>query len=201
MSKKSVKANKKAPEMEIAAKKMEAPGTYLRENGVLWLNDKFDKETIFPLVAAIQEYNIMPEDLAPKEIKLIINSPGGAVHWAFPLINAIKMSEIPVITIVDGLAASCGCLLAMSGDKRIAMANASIMSHQYSWGSTGKEHELYAKIKEFEMSSERMIYHYKKCTKKNEKYIRKHLLCDSDVWMSPEEAVKHGIIDEIWETY
>ena len=198
MAKKKVEAEKRTtPEKET----MQAPGSYLRENGVLWLNDKFDKETIFPLVCAIQEYNIMPEEVAPKEIKLIINSPGGAVHWAFPLINAIKMSEIPVVTIVDGLAASCGCLLLMSGDKRIAMANASIMSNQFSWGSTGKEHELYAKVKEFEMSSERMIYHYKKCTKKSEKYIRKHLLCDSDVWLSPEESLKHGIIDEIWETY
>lgn len=198
MAKKKVEAEKRTtPEKET----MQAPGSYLRENGVLWLNDKFDKETIFPLVCAIQEYNIMPEEVAPKEIKLIINSPGGAVHWAFPLINAIKMSEIPVVTIVDGLAASCGCLLLMSGDKRIAMANASIMSHTYAWGSAGKEHELYAKVKEFEMSSERMIYHYKKCTKKSEKYIRKHLLCDSDVWLSPEESLKHGLIDEIWETY
>jgi ATP-dependent Clp protease protease subunit len=198
MAKKNVKAEKKT---ETAKPEMKAPGTYLRENGVLWLNDKFDKDNIYPLVVAIQEFNLMPKEIAPKQIKLIINSPGGAVHWAFPLINAIKMSEIPVITIVDGLAASCGCLLAMSGDKRIAMANASIMSHQYSWGSTGKEHELYGKIKEFEMSSARMIEHYKKCTKKNEKYIRKHLLCATDVWLSPEEAVKHGIIDEIWESY
>ena len=198
MGKKSVQATKSAPEAPV---KMEAPGSYLRENGVLWLNDKFDKETIYPLVVAIQEYNIMPKEIAPKEIKLIINSPGGAVHWAFPLINAIKMSEIPVVTIVDGLAASCGCLLLMSGDKRVAMANASIMSHTYAWGSSGKEHELYAKVREFEMSSARMIEHYKKCTKKSEKYIRKHLLCETDYWMSPEEALKHGIIDEIWETY
>lgn len=199
------KKNKKAKKNEIVTPtppvEMKQPGSYLRENGVLWLNDKFDKETIFPLVAAIQEYNLMPDEVKPKQIKLIINSPGGAVHWAFPLINAMKMSEIPVVTIVDGLAASCGCLLAMSGDKRIAMSNASIMSHQYSWGSTGKEHELYGKIKEFEMSSDRMIQHYRKCTKKTEKYIRKHLLCATDVWLSPEEAVKHGIIDEIWEAY
>ena len=198
MAKKKVEAEKRTtPEKET----MQAPGSYLRENGVLWLNDKFDKETIFPLVCAIQEYNIMPEEVAPKEIKLIINSPGGAVHWAFPLINAIKMSEIPVVTIVDGLAASCGCLLLMSGDKRIAMANASIMSHTYAWGSAGKEHELYAKVKEFEMSSERMIYHYKKCTKKSEKYIRKHLLSETDQWLSPEECIKHGIVDEIWQSY
>lgn len=199
MTKKNVKATKKT-EQDTPPVEMKQPGSYLRENGVLWLNDKFDKDTIFPLVAAIQEYNLMPNEVKPKQLKLMINSPGGMVHWAFPLINAIRMSEIPVVTIADGLAASCGCLLLMSGDKRVAMDNASIMSHQYSWGSTGKEHELYAKIKEFEMSSARMLEHYKRCTKKSESYIRKHLLCDSDVWLSPDDALKHNIIDEVWKS-
>ena len=75
------------------------------------------------------------------------------------------------------------------------------MSHQYSWGSRGKEHELYAINKEFELSSERMIEHYKKCTGKSEAYIRKHLLGPSDEWMSAKEAVKHGIADKVSDTY
>src|SRR6056300_357654 len=181
--------------------KMEAPGTYLRENGVLYLNNTFDKDTIHPLILQITEYNLMPEEVQPSEIKLIINSPGGTVFWAWQLIDAIKMSEIPVITIAQGLAASCGVLTLMAGDKRIATHNTSIMSHTYAWGSMGKEGELYAKIKEFEMASERMLEHYKKCTKKSKTYIRKNLLHPHDEWMTPEEAVKHGIIDEVWETY
>jgi ATP-dependent Clp protease, protease subunit len=181
--------------------KMEAPGTYLRENGVLYLNDTFDKDTIHPLILQITEYNLMPEELQPSEIKLIINSPGGTVFWAWQLIDAIKMSEIPVITIAQGLAASCGVLTLMAGDKRIATHNSSIMSHTFSWGSMGKEGELYAKVKEFEMASDRMLEHYKKCTGKSEKYIRKHLLHPHDEWMTPEEAKLRGIIDEIWTTY
>jgi len=181
--------------------KMEAPGTYLRENGVLYLNDQFDKDTIHPLILQITEYNLMPEELQPSEIKLIINSPGGTVFWAWQLIDAIKMSEIPVITIAQGLAASCGVLTLMAGDKRIATHNTSIMSHTFSWGSMGKEGELYAKVKEFEMASDRMLEHYKKCTKKSKAYIRKHLLHPHDEWMTPEEAVKHGILDEVWDTY
>ncbi len=193
---KSVKANKTESVKEEAIK---APGVYLREAGTLWVNDKFDKDTIFPVVASIQEYNLMDKAHKPKSINLYINSPGGAVHWAFPLINAINMSSIPVTTIADGLAASCGCLLLMSGDKRVAMSNSSIMSHQYAWGSQGKEHELFAKIKEFEFATQRMLDHYIKCTGKTEAYIRKHLLCQSDVWLSPAEAKKHKIVDEVWD--
>jgi len=99
--------------------------------------------------------------------------------------------------------ASCGVLTFMAGAKghRYITHNTSVMSHQYSWGSQGKEHELYAKIKEFELSSERMIEHYKTCTGKTEKYIRKNLLTESDVWMSADEAKKHGIADQVVKTY
>lgn len=195
---KKIKEAMTAPEEKV---EMAAPGTYLRENGILYLNDKFEKETIHPLILQITEYNLMPEELQPQTIKLIINSPGGVVFWAWQLIDAIKMSEIPVTTIAQGLAASCGVLTLMAGDRRIATHNTSIMSHQFSWGSAGKEHELYAKVKEFEMASGRMLAHYMKCTKKSEKYIRKNLLHNSDEWLTPEEAKKHGIIDEIWTTY
>ena len=180
---------------------MKAPGTYLRENGILMLVDKFDQEKIMPLVAAIYEYNLMPEEVRPEQLTLIINSPGGSVHSAFHLIDAMMMSEIPVVTIGKGLVASCGVLTIMAGDRRLLTHNTSVMSHQYSWGSKGKEHELHAIVKEFDMASSRMIEHYKKCTKKSESYIRKHLLHPTDEWLTPEECKKHGLIDEIVETY
>lgn len=202
MAKKTIKETTKVaakePKPEPA---MLPPGSYLREHGMLMLIDKFDQEKIMPLVAAIYEYNLMPEDLRPDQITLIINSPGGSVHSAFHLIDAIKMSEIPIVTIGKGLVASCGVLTIMAGDRRLLTHNTSVMSHQYSLGSKGKEHELHAMIKEFDLAGDRMISHYKKCTKKSEKYIRKHLLHPTDEWLTPEECIKHGIVDEIVNTY
>ena len=175
----------------------------LTKAGILMLTDKFDQDHIMPLVKRIMQWNMLPESEAPEAIKLYINSPGGAVHSAFHLIDMMKQSRIPVHTIAMGLAASCGCLTLMAGAKghRYITQNTSVMSHQYAWGSGGKEHELYGKIKEFEMSSKRMIDHYKKCTGKSEKYIRQHLLPETDQWLSPEEVIKHGIADKIVETY
>ena len=44
--------------------------------------------------------------------------------------------------------------------------------------------------------------HYIKCTGKTEAYIRKHTLAPkTDHWLTPEEAVKHGIADHVIETY
>ena len=60
---------------------------------------------------------------------------------------------------------------------------------------------LYAVMREFELSTERMLAHYKKCTGLNEKKIREILLPPQDVWLSAEEAVQHGIADRIKKVY
>ena len=98
---------------------------------------------------------------------------------------------------------SCGLLTFISGEKghRTLTPNTSILSHQYSWSSWGKEHELFARVREFELSSERLLNHYIKCTGLSEKEVRKYLLPEKDVWLSAEEAVKYGVADEIKETY
>lgn len=179
------------------------PGEILWENGILFMDKEFNQENCMPLVRMIMEYNMMPEGQRPEVIRLYINSPGGAVNSALHLIDTIKQSAIPVHTYGMGLIASCGVLLMMSGEKghRYITQNTSVMSHQYSWGSRGKEHELMSIVKEFELSTERMLDHYKKCTGKNEAYIRKYLLPESDMWLTPEETVKHGIADHIIQTY
>ena len=189
-----------APMMPVPSSVPTPVGQVLRDNGILMLTKEFNQENIMPLVAQIMEWN-MTTDL--DHIKLYINSPGGSVHSAFHLIDVMKQSKIPVHTIAMGLAASCGVLTLMAGEKghRYITQNTSVMSHQYAWGSKGKEHELYGMIKEFELSSKRMIEHYKKCTGKSEKYIRQHLLPETDQWLSSREVLKHGIADKVIKTY
>ena len=147
--------------------------------------------------------HLLPQKERPKEITLIINSPGGEVHSAFALIDTMKGSAIPIKTVGLGMIASCGILTFMAGTKgrRVITPNTSILSHQYSWGSVGKEHELFARVREFELSTQRMMDHYKKCTGLSEKKIREILLPAEDVWLSAKEAVKYGIADKIVSTY
>ena len=173
------------------------PGTLLKENGVLFMDKEFNQESCMPLVKQIIEYNLMPENKQPDVIKLYINSPGGLVMYAMQLIDTIRSSRIPVHTYNMGMAASCGCLLLMSGHKRFATHHSQTMSHVYSAGSGGKEHDLMSRVNSFKMTSKYMVDHYKKCTGKPESYIRKYLLPPEDVWLSAKEALKHGIIDEI----
>ena len=75
--------------------------------------------------------------------------------------------------------------------------NTSILSHQYSWGAIGKEHELFATVREFDLTTKKMIQHYKKSTGLTEVQIREVLLPPQDVWLSPQEAKKLGLCDDI----
>ena len=179
------------------------PGMLMYEAGIIYFSDHFDSNTTKPVINTIIEKNLLPQKERPKEITLVINSPGGEVHSAFALIDTMKGSAIPIKTIGLGMIASCGILTFMAGTKgrRFITPNTSILSHQYSWGSRGKEHELYARVKEFELSTDRMIKHYKKCIGMSEAKIKEVLLPPQDVWLSAEEAIKLKICDKIEDLY
>ena len=161
-------------------------------------NSTFDAGSTGEAMKFILARNLMKKD-RPKFMKMIINSPGGEVPSAFALIDTMKGSKIPVYTYGLGEIASCGLLTFMSGAKghRYITRNTAILSHQFSWGSMGKEHELMASVKEFNNTSQRLVDHYKKCTGQTEATIKKYLLPPEDVWLTPKEAVKYGIADQI----
>jgi ATP-dependent Clp protease protease subunit len=75
--------------------------------------------------------------------------------------------------------------------------NTSILSHQFSWGSDGKAHELFATLKEFDLLQKRMLAHYRDSTGLSEEQIKTVLLPPHDVWLSAEEAMALNICDAI----
>lgn len=137
----------------------------------------------------------------PELLNLLITSPGGDLNAAFALIDVMRGSAIPVRTIGLGQIASAGLMIFIAGAKgqRVLTPNTSILSHQYTWGAVGKEHELFATVKEFDLTTKKMIQHYRKCTGLNEKKIRETLLPPQDIWLSPEEAKELGLCDSVKE--
>ena len=160
------------------------------------------QETMKPLIDWIISENFNQKE-KKRELTLGICSPGGDLNACFALVDVMKGSKIPIRTIGMGMIASCGLLMFISGEKgrRILTPNTSILSHQYSWGTYGKEHELFAQVKEYDLTTERIVNHYKKCTGLSEKDIRKYLLPQHDVWLSAKEAKKLGLCDKIQATY
>ena len=170
----------------------------LNDHGIMVLMDEINHETVKPVIEWILHENHVRKK-KHKELLLMICSDGGSIAEAFALIDVMRSSRIPVKTVGLGSIASCGLLIFMAGatGRRVLTPNTSILSHQFSWESEGKSHELFATIKEFELTQKRMVTLYREATGLEDDVIRKVLLPPQDVWLSAEEALQYHICDVI----
>jgi len=134
---------------------------------------------------------------ADKDVYLYINCPGGAVYPGLAIYDTIQYMTAPVSTICMGMAASMGALLLAAGadGKRSALPNSRIMIHQPSGGSQGTASDIEIQAKEILYARERINEILAKHTKQPLAKVAED--ADRDRFMSPEEAVKYGLIDEI----
>lgn len=170
----------------------------LYERGVFYFSGEFSQQSVKEAITWILEANLQ-QNVPYENLTMIITSQGGDLFAAFALIDVMRGSKIPIHTIGLGIIASAGLLTFIAGEpgERMITPNTSILSHQWSWGSFGKEHELLASNKQFDLITKRIITHYRKCTKLDDKTIREKLLPPQDVWLSGEEAKKYNLVDKI----
>lgn len=175
-----------------------SPSQGLQDSGIYVFMDEVNNETIKPVIEWILSENHVNKP-KKKELLLMICSEGGDLSTAFALIDVMYSSSIPIKTVGLGQIASCGLLIFMAGAKgrRILTPNTSILSHQFSWSTEGKAHELFATMREFELTEQRMIEHYRRCTGQNDQVIKEWLLPPQDKWLSADEALNLNICDLI----
>ena len=135
-------------------------------------------------------------------ITLIINSPGGSLHAGWQICDVMDFIDTPVHTTGLGEIASAALMIFMNGEpgSRVVTDRTSIMSHRYSWGVAGNHSELVAAQPEFKNIHQRILKHYVDCTGLGEESVEANLLKPFDVWLTPEEAIKFGIADEIFKS-
>lgn len=170
----------------------------LADSGMYVFMGEVDTENIKPVIEWILHENYVARK-KKKELLLMICSEGGDMSAAFALIDTMRSSQIPVKTVGLGCVASAGLMIFLAGTpgRRVLTPYTSILSHQFSWGSDGKAHELFATMKEFTLTQARMLAHYKEATGLSEEEIRTALLPPHDVWLSADEALALGICDNI----
>lgn len=144
------------------------------------------------------------ETIAPGEpITVVINSPGGSVDAGFAIWDQVKMISSPVATVVTGMAASMGSVLALCAPKgkRFSTPNARFMIHQPSMpgGVQGPATDIAIHAEEIVKMRERLVDLYVESTGQPRDAVAKAL--DRDKWMGPEEALDFGLIDKIVKTF
>ena len=132
-----------------------------------------------------------------KEISFYINSPGGVVTSGLAILDTMRYIRCPVSTIVMGQAASMGSLLLCCGEKgkRYALPNARVMIHQPSGGFQGQATDMEIHVKEILSIKARLNQIYVEQTGQKLSVIENAM--ERDNFMTAEEALKFGLIDEI----
>jgi len=132
-----------------------------------------------------------------KDIYLYINSPGGYVSAGLGIYDTMQYIKPDVVTICIGQASSMGAFLLAGGTKgkRSALPNARVMIHQPLGGAQGQASDIKIQADEIIFLKKTINKILANNTKKTLKQIEKDT--DRNFFMSPEEAIKYGIIDKI----
>jgi len=130
-------------------------------------------------------------------IHLHISSEGGSVQEGVAIYNALKRHPAKVNVFIDGWALSMASFIAMAGDKVYMSENALMMIHNAWGGGSGDARELRKTADILEKATDSLVDGYALKTGKSREEISAML--DEETWLTAEEALKQGFIDEISE--
>lgn len=139
----------------------------------------------------------LERDDPEKDISLYIHSPGGVIHSGFAIYDTMQIIRCDVSTICVGLAASMGTLLLCAGakGKRYTLPNATIHMHQPMGGAQGQASDIAIAANEIIRMQEKLRTIIAKHTGQTYDKIAKDT--DRDFYLSAEQAVEYGLVDEI----
>jgi ATP-dependent Clp protease, protease subunit len=132
-----------------------------------------------------------------KDISLYINSPGGVVSSGLAIYDTMQLMRCNISTICVGSAASFGTVLLCAGakGKRYALPNATIHMHQPMGGVQGQASDIAIHAKEIIRLQEKLNHIIANHTGQAFDKVAKDT--DRDFFLSAEQAVEYGIVDEI----
>jgi ATP-dependent protease ClpP protease subunit len=137
-------------------------------------------------------------DISPKPIYLHITSYGGDLYAGFLAHDIINNFPIPIYTVIEGYAVSCGSIMSVAGKKRYITPNSHMLIHQLSSATWGTFDEMHDEHKNLETNMEQLYKIYgdasnKKLNKKKLQEILKH-----DIYWNFDMCNKYGLVDELW---
>ena len=132
-----------------------------------------------------------------KDIHLYINSPGGSVSAGWAIYDTMRYIKCDVSTTCIGMAASMGAFLLAGGTKgkRYALPNSRIMIHQPSGGAQGQASDIKIQAEQIIETRRRLNQYLAENTGQPLEVIERDT--ERDHWMSAEEAMEYGLIDQV----
>src|ERR1700760_2928822 len=168
----------------------------LLKDRIVFLGTQVNDEVANSIVAQML---FLQSDDPKSDIHLYVNSPGGSVTAGLAIYDTMQFITCDVATYCIGQAASMGAVLLTAGTagKRHALPNARIMIHQPLAGMEGTAEEIMIHAKEFKKIKDKLNGILLKHTGHPLDKIEKDT--DRDRFMSAEEALEYGLIDQVIE--
>jgi ATP-dependent Clp protease, protease subunit len=183
--------------IETEAKGERAYDIYSRllKDRIVMLDTDVNEHTASLLVAQL----LFLESQGNEDINFFINSPGGVVTAGMAIYDTMQFIKPDVSTIVMGQACSMGSLLATAGapGKRKMLPNARHMIHQPSGGAGGQATDMEIQVKEILKMKQNLTQIYVNHNSKGKTYDEFYAAMERDNFMSAEEALDFGLVDEI----
>ena len=131
------------------------------------------------------------------DIMLYLNTPGGQVTSGLAIYDTMQIVSPDVATICTGMAASMGAVLLCAGapGKRSALPHSRVLIHQPLGGAKGQASDILIAAKEIEKTREELFRIISSHT--GQPYEKVAADGERDYWMTSEEALAYGMIDEI----
>ena len=131
------------------------------------------------------------------DISLYLNTPGGQVSSGLGIYDTMQLVEPDVATICTGMAASMGSVLLCAGapGKRSALPHSRVLIHQPLGGAQGQASDILIAAKEIERLREELFRII--ADHSGQPYEKVAEDGDRDYWMTAEEAMSYGMVDEI----
>lgn len=166
----------------------------LLKDRIVFIREGFNEDMATSIIAQLL---FLESQDAEKDITMYIHSPGGHADAAFAIYDTMNYIKPDVSTICIGSAASAAAFILAAGakGKRYALKNSRIMIHQVSGGMDGNIEDITIHYNETKAINELLLNELARLTNKKVNQLRKDIA--RDYYMTADEAVKYGLIDNV----
>lgn len=132
-----------------------------------------------------------------KDVSIYINSPGGSVYAGLGIYDTMQYISSDVATICTGMAASMAAVLLVAGTsgKRFALKHSRVMIHQPMGGAQGQASDIEITAREIQKLKKELYTIIANHSGMSFEKVEKD--SDRDYWMTAEEALNYGMIDQV----
>lgn len=166
----------------------------LLKERIIFLDSEINNQNVNLWIAELLFLSSKNDD----DIYIYINSPGGSVTAGLALYDTMRYIKPKIVTICVGMAASMAAFILAAGDKRFALENSEIMIHELSTNIEGNATDILTHTKWIEKIKHKVDDILARNTNHTTKEIELATLRDN--FMSSNEALKFGLIDEILQS-